>query len=226
MSKKKIQPGLTRYLISYKSLDNVTLYAYLFKHETKKPGLIVISGSESGIKYTSGIKKDYNNKNALFLAKKGFNVITAENRGDGFLGSTPWYRINANANSIGKSYQGVILQDHILALNILYSLDVTDKHNIFAAGVSLGAEQSIYLTSIDERIKAIVAFGWLSDKKALLTGHRPCWSVHNLYTFFDNSDIPAMIAPRGALYSIGKKEDINHIDSFTIERARRVNGLF
>ena len=113
----------------------------------------------------------------------------------------------------------MILQDHILALNILCSLKETDESNIGATGVSLGAEQSIYLASLDDRIKAVVGFGWLSDKEAMITGHNSNWSVYNLYNYFDNSDLPSLIAPRATLYSNGRLEDKKRIDSFSSDNA-------
>jgi|SRR3989344_856473 len=221
INETRISRDLVRCLICFDSIDNVKIYAYLFRHLGKKkvPGIIIIPNSEGNIEQTAGLSSGIDNKNAFYFAKKGFNVITTENRGSGRLSSTPWERILANSISIGKSYQGLILQDHILALNILYSLDETDKENIFSAGVSLGAEQSIYLAALDKRIKAIVTFGWLSDKEALITGHQHSWAVPNIFTYFDISDICALIAPRGALYSNGRKEDRNTIDSFSSKRA-------
>ena len=226
LKKKKIQEDLYRYFITYKSLDCVDMYAYLFKHERKKErkrhSIIVLSSSEEGIVHTAGLKKSINNKNGLYFAKRGYNVICPEHRGCGYLSSVPWERVFGNANSIGKSYMGVVLGDHILALNILLSLDTTDKEMVGVIGLSLGGLHSVYLGALDERIKFAVVFGWLSNKSALLTGHIHVWSVYDLFTYFNPEDICALIAPKPAFYSNGKYEQGDELSRFGSDKAMEV----
>ena len=127
ISKADVGDDVERFEISYESQDKIEIPCYLFLHknrEIERAGLLIIPGHGS-IEQTAGIIRtdagyfelDYNegyqNGAAEFLAKEGFVTLTCENRGQGRLDRLSTHAIAANAVSIGRSYQGVILDDHM-----------------------------------------------------------------------------------------------------------------
>lgn len=83
----KLERGLTRRLIKFKSSFNEEIPCYLFYHQgqKKREAILVASGHGKGIVETSGLEEGYQNSNALKLAQAGFVVLTCENRSEGKL---------------------------------------------------------------------------------------------------------------------------------------------
>lgn len=57
---------------------------------------------------------------------------------------------------LGYSPLGVMIQEEIEALDFLTSLDIVDKNNIGCIGHSMGGVRCMYLSALDERVKATV----------------------------------------------------------------------
>ena len=87
LEEEKLENGLARELIIFKSSFDEEVPCYLFHHrdQEQRPAIVVASGRGEGIIETAGIKSGYQNSNALKLAQAGFVVITCENRGQGKL---------------------------------------------------------------------------------------------------------------------------------------------
>jgi hypothetical protein len=229
ISKEELGDGVERLEIIYLSKDEIEIPCYLFLHEDRKentntenkklrPGILLIPG-HGNIEQTAGLvktdagyyelkyNKGYQNANAEFLAKQGYVTLTCENRGQGKLSRLNTHVIMANALSIGRTYQGVLLNDHMAEITLLQSLNSVDDDKIGVAGVSLGGEQALYLGAIDERVKATVSMGWISSHKILIYPNIDIdWIIPNLITYFDQESIGALIAPRAALFSNGAEE--------------------
>lgn len=220
ISKEPIDENIQRLKITYTSNDNIEIPCYLFVHEDdeRHPAILVIPG-HGDFRQTAGLIKaedkyfelDYNsgyqNANAEYLAKQGFVTLTCEQRGFGELDRLSPHAIMANAFLIGRSYQGVLIDDHISEISLLQSLNNVDDTKIGVAGVSLGGEQALYLGAVDERVKAVVSMGWLSNHDILIYKNIDIdATIPSLFLYFDQESLASLITPRAALYSNGKEE--------------------
>jgi cephalosporin-C deacetylase-like acetyl esterase len=233
ISEEPIDNNIKRLKISYLSNDNIEIPCYLFIHKDneKRPAILIIPG-HGDFKQTAGLieaknkyfELDYNsgyqNANAEYLAKQGFVTLTCEQRGFGELGRLSPHAIMANAILVGRSYQGVLIDDHISEVTLLQSFKQVNDSKIGVAGVSLGGEQALYLGAVDERIKAVVSMGWLSNHDILIYKNIDIDAIiPSLLNYFDQESIASLIAPRAALYSNGEEEILKGPGWFNSEDA-------
>jgi len=233
ISKESIDDNTQRLKINYLSNDGIEIPCYLFVHEDdeKRPGILIIPGHGS-FKQTAGLTDDknkyfeldynsgYQNSAAEYLAKQGFVTLTCEQRGFGELDRISPHAIMANAILVGRSYQGVLIDDHISEITLLQSLNQVDDTKIGVAGVSLGGEQALYLGAVDERVKATVSMGWLSNHDILIYKNIDIdATIPSLLLYFDQESIASLITPRAALYSNGEEEVLKGPGWFNSEDA-------
>jgi len=210
LEEKKLENGLIRKKISFKSNFDQDIPCYFFYYPKKEPqpGVLVISGHGAGIIETSGIKTEtnYQNSNALSLAKAGFSTLTCENRGQGELKQEDIEQKDIAKKMGVKSYPGLLVADQLKALDYLYSSQYVNNKKIAAAGISLGGEIVMYLGVIDKRIKSTVVMGWLTNWTQLYDDKED-WKVPQIEGHFPSmADIGILIAPRHSLYHNGEQE--------------------
>jgi hypothetical protein len=101
---------------------------------------------------------------------------------------------------------GERLWDVMRCVDYLESLPEVDKSRIGCAGLSLGGEMAMWLGAMDERIKATVSSGFLTQMDQLEKNHCLCWKFPGLRELVDFADIYSLIAPRALLCQNGMKE--------------------
>ena len=96
------------------------------------------------------------------LAKMGYAVLSPDAFGLGERGTVhgEWEhhgrRIGAAVFNLGETLMGCLLTDNMRSIDLLCSLPEVDASRIGATGASGGGNQTMWLTAMDERIKAAV----------------------------------------------------------------------
>lgn len=88
---------------------------------------------------------------------------------------------------------GIQLWNNIRALDLLCSLPYVDAEKIGMTGASGGGSQTLFLTLLDERIKAAAPINMISLH---MQGGCQCENAEGLRRDTDNTEMCAMIAPR------------------------------
>jgi len=98
---------------------------------------------------------------------------------------------------------GIQLWNNVRALDLLCSMPEVDADNIGMTGASGGGSQTLFLSLIDERVKAAAPINMIS---LIFQGGCQCENAAGLRRFTDNTEMCAMIAPR-ALFLAGSTGD-------------------
>ncbi len=167
-------PGIRREKISIETEPGLWVPFYFFSRVKgpPQPLVLVLHGHSAGKIETAGLVPSYQNGNALALAQAGFTVAAPDFRGFGELGSTADFndrRGHKLAKSIhvqesifeleeGKSLLGAYLHDLNLLLNYAVTRPEADASKIGVAGTSLGADVALWLTGLEDRIKAAAIY--------------------------------------------------------------------
>jgi hypothetical protein len=113
-----------------------------------------------------------------------------------------------NQPPLPRTLIGDRLLQLLTCVDYLMSLDVVDKDRVGCAGKSLGGEMAMWLGAFDQRIKATVSSGFLTQIPQLLAyDHCPCWNFPGLTNAVEFSDVYSLIAPRPLQCQNGLQED-------------------
>ena len=110
---------------------------------------------------------------------------------------------------IGEPLMGMLLTDNIRGVDLLCSLPYVDAQKIGATGASGGGNQTMWLTAMDERIKAAVPVVSAGTFEAYIMG-TPCICevLTDGLTFTEESAVLALIAPRAIKMCNHFKDDL------------------
>ncbi|HZK93866.1 MAG TPA: acetylxylan esterase [Prolixibacteraceae bacterium] len=137
------------------------------------------------------------------LALKGYVCLNIDAFGSGerttVHGIDEYHGANLGASllNIGESLLGVQISDNMRGVDLLGSLSYVDPEKIGATGASGGGNQTMWLTAIDERIKAavpVVSVG--TFESAVMRSNCICELLTDGLTFTEEAGILAMVAPR------------------------------
>ncbi len=98
---------------------------------------------------------------------------------------------------------GVQLWNNIRALDLLCSMPEVDPERIGVTGASGGGSQTLFLSLVDERIRAAAPINMISLR---MQGGCACENAPGLRRFTDNGEMCAMLAPR-PLFMAGSTGD-------------------
>jgi len=105
--------------------------------------------------------------------------------------------LGASLMNIGESLLGSKLSDNIRGVDLLCSLPYVDKNNIGATGASGGGNQTMWLSALDERIKASMPVVSVGTFQSYIMGSNcVCELMPEGLTFTEESGVLALIAPR------------------------------
>jgi len=105
--------------------------------------------------------------------------------------------LGASLLNIGESLLGNQLSDNMRGVDLLCSLPYVDKNNIGATGASGGGNQTMWLSAMDERIKAsmpVVSVG--TFQSCVMGSNCICELMPGVLTYTEESGILALVAPR------------------------------
>ncbi len=117
--------------------------------------------------------------------------------------------LGASLMNVGETLMGMQVTDNMRGVDFLRSLDYVDPQNIGATGASGGGNQTMWLTAIDERIKAavpVVSVG--TFESAVMRSNCVCELLVDGLTFTETWGVLSLIAPR-SLKICNHKKDSN-----------------
>lgn len=111
--------------------------------------------------------------------------------------------------NIGEPLIGIEISDNVRGVDLLCSLPYVDSGNIGATGASGGGNQTMWLASLDERVKASVPVVSIGTFESHIMGS-PCICevMNEALSFTEESGVIALVAPRAIKFCNHKKDDI------------------
>ncbi len=143
--------------IAFQTLPGVYATANLFIPDGKGPFPAVIN-----LHAHSGRFDDNDQAVGHSLAVHGYVCLSIDPWGAGerttIHGITEYHGANLGASflNIGESLMGIQISDNMRGVDLLCSLPFVDAQNIGATGASGGGNQTMWLSAVDDRIKAAV----------------------------------------------------------------------
>lgn len=149
------------------------------------------------------------------LALNGYVCLCLDAFGAGERSTVPGIPEYHGANlgssimNIGKSLLGIQVSENMRGIDLLCSLPYVDANNIGATGASGGGNQTMWITAMDDRVKAsvpVVSFG--TFEAYIMESNCVCELLIDGLTLTEESDILAIIAPRAILLLNHTKDKI------------------
>lgn len=140
---------------------------------------------------------------AQTLVMNGYVCLNADAWGAGerttVCGVAEYHGANLGASlmNTGNTLLGMQLTDNMRGVDLLCSLPEVDKDRIGATGASGGGNQTMWLTAMDERIRAavpVVSVG--TFESYILNSNCVCELLPDGLTFTEEAGIVALVAPR------------------------------
>lgn len=178
----------------------------------KFPGVIVMMGHS-----TEGRLYDKYQAVGITLALNGYVALCIDPWGSGerttihgvFEDHGDQNNLGSALLNIGTPLIGIQITDNIRGVDLLCSLPYVDSHRIGTTGSSGGGNQTMWLTAMDERIKAAVPVVSAGTFQAYIMGS-PCICevLTDGLTFTEEAGILSLIAPRALKMCNHSKDDI------------------
>jgi dienelactone hydrolase len=158
---------------------------------------------------------------ALELACRGFitlspDALCFEDRRDDRLPGRAFETFEFTRRvSLGSNLQAKYVWDHQRALDYLVSRDDVDADRLGCIGHSLGGQQTLFLTALDDRIRAAVSscgFASLTTIFRDAINHNLAAYVPGLAAEADLGDVLALVSPRPFFVASGRADRIFPID--------------
>ena len=207
-------PGYTIKNIAFQTRPgtDATANLYVPDGDGKFPAVIVMMGHSS-----DGRLYDLYQSVGITLALNGYVSLCIDPWGSGERTTVHGvFEDHGDANNlgsallnIGQPLMGMLITDNIRGVDLLSSLPYVDAQNIGATGSSGGGNQTMWLTAMDERIKAAVPVVSAGTFEAYVMGS-PCICevlVDGL-TFTEEAGVLALIAPRAIKMCNHNKDDL------------------
>jgi dienelactone hydrolase len=202
--------GFTVKNIYFQTLPGVYATANLYIPDGKGPFPAVINsnGHWPGAKMCESVQSV-----AQYLAQNGYVSLCLDAFGAGERSTIPGIEEYHGANlgtsllNLGKSLLGIQVSENMRAVDLLCSFPFVDTKNIGATGASGGGNQTLWLTAMDERVKAavpVVSAG--TFESYIMATNCVCELLIDGLPLTEESGILAMIAPRSVLMLNHNKE--------------------
>lgn len=168
---------------------------------------------------------------ALELARRGYitlapDALCFEERRDAVLEGAAFERFSAARLSVeGSCLQTKMLSDAMRGVDYLLSRPEVNAARIGCIGHSLGGQQTMFTTAMDERIRAAVSSCGFASYVSLFRdriNHNYAAYVPGLLRYGEVGDVLALAAPRPFLVLAGNADRIFPYDGIvaSVERAR------
>lgn len=158
----------------------------------KSPAILNVIGHWENQRLTREATADYPQQIANF-AKMGFVCLVTD-----MIGKVDSRQLSHEYGGAEKELWtsngvGIQLWNNIRALDLLCSLPYVDADRIGMTGASGGGSQTLFLTLLDERVKAAAPINMISLR---MQGGCACENAPGLRRHTNNTEMCAMIAPR------------------------------
>jgi hypothetical protein len=201
--------------IYFQTLNGIYATANLYVPDGKGPFPAVLNLSGHCVKG----KIDSTCQQAVghILARNGYVCLTIDPWGSGERGTKHGvFEDHGDENNLGsallplgKTLLGIELSENIRAIDLLSSLSFVDRERIGVTGASGGGSQTMWLSALDDRIKAIVMVVSAGTFEAHVMGS-PCICevLSGALGFTEEAGVLSLIAPRALLIISHKRDDI------------------
>lgn len=113
--------------------------------------------------------------------------------------------INGKLRQLGGSITALELYLLRGCIDYFTEKEGINAQRIGAAGLSYGGMYTLYLSAVDERIKACYSCSWVND---CYVHSREDWSYYNAQSTFAVAETAALIAPRVLVVGMGDKDEL------------------
>lgn len=189
--------------ITYQSRPGLRVPANLYvpKGPGPFPGLLVVHGH-----WTEGKAAPMVQSRCHLFASEGFVVLAPDAFGAGERGTEPGKfeyhgsHTGASLMNIGETLLGLQVNDNMRGIDVLQSLDVVDGGKIGVTGASGGGNQTMWVSALDERVKAAVPVVSVGTFEAYVVDcNCVCELLPDGLTFAEEWGILSLIAPHALL---------------------------
>ena len=149
------------------------------------------------------------------LAMNGYVTIIIDPWGSGerstVHGEFEYHGANLGASlmNVGETLLGMQITDNMRAVDLLCSLPYVDANRIGATGASGGGNQTMWLSALDDRVKAavpVVSAG--TFEKYVMNSNCICETLPDGLTFSEEAGVLGLIAPRALKICTAFREEI------------------
>ena len=186
----------------------------------KTPAVVCLHGHSGIMPYigegTEAEKKksaDHHLDYAVYFAKHGYITLAVVQRGwNETRADTPHScnRVTMDAFLTGATPVGLRSWDAMRCIDFLQSREEVDGARIGAAGLSGGGTTTLFLTALDERVRAGIVAGYFCTFRDSIYSihHCICNCIPHMMEWGEMSDVGALIAPRPLLVVSGDEDPI------------------
>jgi dienelactone hydrolase len=198
-------------------------------------GIVAVAGHGRGIDALIDEADTYHLGLALKLADAGFTVLCPELRSFGRRRTAEAAargpaesscQVDATLGLLtGRPVLGGRIADALSATRAVEALPGIDPKRVGIVGGSGGGAVALMAAALDDRVAAAVVGTYFSSFAASLCSvpHCICNSVPDLLTWFEMTDIAALIAPRPLIIEAGERDPIFPIDATRDSHAELVD---
>jgi len=199
--------------LRYEIVPGVQSVAILYEPEKlrgKVPAILNVNGHVG----PPGKAVEYKQKRCINFAKHGILALNLEWFFFGELrqdGNQHWY--SAHLDLVGANGLGIFLLEMRRGLDYLYNHANVDRSRLGVTGLSGGGWQTIFLSSLDERVKAAVPVAGYSSVSAKVEARKygDLGDIEqngtDLFAGLDYTHLTAMMAPRPTLLIYDAEDD-------------------
>lgn len=235
----EIENGITREKVLLQVEPGVYMPVFILippkKEEGKQKCFLAPPGHQGAGKYSvAGLREIpavsekidfYHYDYGLHLAKLGYVAVCPDSRGFGerreaalqteeetaFLNSTCFHLAHM-AEPLGMTVVGMCTWDLMRLVDYVFERNEWDTDEIGCLGFSGGGMQTLWVSSLDDRIKTVVISGYFygfADSFLTLNGNCSCNYVPHLWEHMDMGDIGALLAPRKLMIQSCREDHLN-----------------
>ena len=111
--------------------------------------------------------------------------------------------LNTMMGYCATTWLGIVVHDDRRSIDLLQSIPEVDPKRIGALGLSVGGYRTGYLVGIDDRVKAAIIVGWMTELADVVKinspNHGGLMIAEGIYKYLDHPDIVSLAAPQCAL---------------------------
>ena len=198
--------------LTYQSRPGLRATANLYLPEApgKLPGVLNVHGH-----WLKGKAANRVFERCHTMARAGFVVLSVDALGSGERGTQPGAfephgrQIAAGVLSIGETLLGMQVYDNMRGIDMLQSLERVDAERIGVTGASGGGNQTMWLSALDDRVRAAIPVVSVGTFEAYVTnGNCWCETLPDGLKITEEWALLAMMAPKPLLILNALKEEI------------------
>ncbi|WP_022829357.1 alpha/beta hydrolase family protein [Sphingobacterium paucimobilis] len=187
-----------RYIV-FQTMEGVYVPAHLYVPKGEGPFPAVLNSHGH---WPNGKAGEIVQRTAQLLARNGYVCLTMDAWGSGERGANHVHEyhgasLGSSLLDLGVPLMGMQVLENKRAIDLLQSLEYVDSERIAATGASGGGNQTFWISTLDERIKAavpVVSVG--TFESYILNSNCVCELLPHGLMHLETSDMLAAVAPK------------------------------